>query len=100
MGKAFSHTCDTQEQINLCLNCKHPECWGGCALMGGRHKDIKNHRGSKLDKDGIGRKLVAMGMTDKQIGEHVGLHWNSVAHWRRVNGIAPGHGSGNWERVG
>lgn len=94
MGKPLKHTCDTQEQIDACLNCKRPECVRGCIPLkkdpgSQKRKPNQGSRGriSKLDKDDTGKKLFSQGLNDREVAEIVGLTTNSVYSWRKQNGI-------------
>lgn len=86
------HTCDSQAQIEACLHCTLPECVPGCVPLKrtpwqARPRHTPRGKPSRLDKDGIGRRLFSQGLMDKEVAAILGLTKNSVYAWRKKNGI-------------
>lgn len=88
-GKVSGHIYDTPEQIERCLTCPLPDCGSYCPYRRKPHVK-RGGRKSLLDRDGVGRELVLSGMSDKAIGEKLGLTDNTVYAWRKRNGLKAG----------
>ena len=87
--KQYWKSIDTQEQIDVCLNCPYPDCRASC-IPGVYMPPVARYASRALDNNGFGLDLIKRGLTDKEIAAIVGATSSAIGHWRRTRGYPSG----------